>query len=467
MDALAHFKPKQLIGLGVAAVVLVITFFMPEVAGLAPAAKNCIGVIAAILIIWMTEALPIGVASMLLLALIPLFGIMPVNDTFKEFMSPVIFFVLATYSVSIAIINTPLGTRLTKAVLSWAGGNTSKILLGFTAVGALFSSIMSDLPVVAMLMGIALGLLNKLEMTPGKTQFGKALMLACTFGPIAGGMATPAAASPNILAIGMLEKATGGTVTFAQWMVFGIPLTILMVPVIWLCLKTVFKCEAISEQTVRDMLPALDTPKRLTSQEVKTIIIVGTMVVLWIASSWVPSINTTVVAMVGMVVFFLPGINIMNWPEYRDKVAWHAILLVGSVTAMGGAFISCGLADTLVTASIDLFTGLNLIALVAGLALLIALLHFVMPVAPAIVGILLVPLAAVATTIGIPAEALVFVIATRATACYLIPFDTVPALTFTEGYYTMVDMLKAGTPVTIALIILFAIWVPIAAGIMF
>ena len=467
VNVLANYKPKQLIGLGVAAFVLVATFFIPEMGGLNVASKNLIGIIIAILVIWMTDALPLGIASMLLIALIPLYDVMPAGDTFKEFMSPVVFFVLATYSISIAFTNTPIGTRLTKAVLKWAGGSTSKILLGFTAVGALVSSIMSNLPVVAMLMGIALGLLNRLEMTPGKTQFGKALMLACTFGPTAGGMATPAAASPNILAIGLLEKTTGMTVTFVDWMVLGIPLTILMIPVIWFCLKTIFKCETISEQVVREMIPTLETPKRLTADEIKTIIIVGAMVVLWIASSWIPAINTTIVAMVGCVAFFVPGINIMTWPQYRDKVGWHAILLVGSVTAMGGAFVSCGLADILVAASVDAFTGLNLVMLVAGLGLLIALLHFVMPVAPAIIGILLVPLVAVATTIGIPPEALVFVIAISATACYLIPFDTVPALTFTEGYYTMIDMLKAGTPITIVLVILCAIWVPIGTGLMF
>ncbi len=465
MNLLQNYRPRQLAGLASAIVVLVVTLLVPEVAGLSMAAKNLIGVIVAILIIWMTDALPLGIASMLLVALLPLYGILPANDAFKEFMSSVIFFVLATYTISIAIMNTQLGTRLTKVLLNWAGGNTSRILLGFTIVGTLFSTIMSNLPVVAMLMGIGLGLLNKLEMTPGKTQFGKALMLAATFGPTAGGMATPAGASPNILAIGLFEAQTGETVTFVQWMIYGIPLTIAMVPVIWLTLKTVFKCEKISEEVVYNLVATLETPKRLTADEIKVLIIVGAQIVLWVLSSWFSAINVTVVAMIGAVAFFLPGINIMTWPMYRDKVGWHAILLVGSVTAMSGAFVSCGLGDILVNTFVDMLSGLNLVALVAGLGVLIAVMHFVMPVAPSIVGILVVPLVGIATTLGIPAEALVFFISISATATYLVPFDTVPALTYSEGYYTMADMLKAGIPVTVVLVVFCAIWLPIASNI--
>ena len=104
---------------------------------------------------------------------------------------------------------------------------------------ALFSSMVSNIPTTAIFMGIALGFLDIFEDEDEKKRTGKALMIAIPVSAMVGGVMTPAGSSLNLLVIGMLEQMTGITVSFVQWMVFGIPLAIVILPAAWLIITKV------------------------------------------------------------------------------------------------------------------------------------------------------------------------------------------------------------------------------------
>lgn len=105
---------------------------------------------------------------------------------------------------------------------------------------ALFSSMVSNIPTTAIFMGIALGFLDIFEDEDEKKRTGKALMIAIPVSAMVGGVMTPAGSSLNLLVIGMLEQMTGITVSFVQWMVFGIPLAIVILPAAWLIITKVY-----------------------------------------------------------------------------------------------------------------------------------------------------------------------------------------------------------------------------------
>ena len=115
------------------------------------------------------------------------------------------------------------------------------------------------------------------------------------------------------------------------------------------------------------------------------------MLVLWIASSWVRAIDTTMVAMAGAVAMFLPGINLLTWPRAQQTIGWDALMLIGGVTSLGAAAGSTGLAKYLVAALPDmqLWPVAAVIALVSTVTVLI---HLPVPINPAIVGVLIPPI---------------------------------------------------------------------------
>ena len=129
----------------------------------------------------------------------------------------------------------------------------------------------------------------------------------------------------------------------------------------------------------------------LTTSEKKVIGLMAVMLVLWIASTWVRAIDTTMVAMAGAVAMFLPGINLLTWPRAQKTIGWDALMLIGGVTSLGAAAGSTGLAKYLVAALPDmqLWPVAAVIALVSTVTVLI---HLPVPINPAIVGVLIPPL---------------------------------------------------------------------------
>ena len=115
---------KKTIGLISGFLVIALFVMMPPVEGMTVAAKNTLGLLLGGLILWVTEAFPLAITAILLMVLQPIFNVATVNATITTFISPVIFFVIATFGVSIAVIKTPLAARTACALVRAFGGNS-------------------------------------------------------------------------------------------------------------------------------------------------------------------------------------------------------------------------------------------------------------------------------------------------------------------------------------------------------
>lgn len=458
---------KVMAGIITAAALLAVGFICPAIGSFTAEGMKCLFLVTAVLVLWVTEAMPLGISALVLVAMIPTYGIMTPNETFTAFISSVFFFVLATYSISIAIMKTPLAKRISKFFLKWAGANVNKILLGFMIGSAILSAIMSNVPVTALFMGIGLGILDELKVKPRESNLGKAMMIGIPFAAMAGGMATPAGSSINVLALSLFEQTTGETIRFVDWMIIGIPLCIVFVPITWFVLIRMFKPENVSVDFVDKLVDTLKVPEKLTRDEIKVISIISAMVILWVLSSWIPSINITVVAIMGLIVFCLPGINMFTWKEFSSDVSWDALIVVGSVTAMGSAVVESGLADWIVQNVLNPVAAYGMIAFIAILSLVVNWIHVPLPIGPSIVAISLAPVVASATQFGMNSSILVFALAVMASGCYIAPLDAVPLITYTKGYYSFGDMFKSGAVVSTILCLLVTIMVPLLGKMIF
>jgi len=287
----------------------------------------------------------------------PVYGVAELNTAFKEFISPVIFFVIATYGISVSIMKTPLASPISRWLLKRAGNDSCRIILAFSIASAAISNFVSNVPATVLFMSLAMSILAKTGAKPGSSRLGKALMIAIPFAAMIGGIATPAGSSINILALDMLEKYAHLKITFLDWMVFGLPITIVMVPLSSFVLVKLFKPEPLTgilkgnnERSLADcqvaaaqesngavdlssLLNMPDTQQGFSMMEKKVLVIVSLMMAFWIASTWVPAINITMVAVVGLIVFFLPGIDVLTWDEFSSEVGWDAILMIRLVFA--------------------------------------------------------------------------------------------------------------------------------------
>lgn len=446
------------VGLALAALVAIITVLLPAPEGLTPAGKNLVGVFAVALILWVTEGIPIAVTSLLVIVLQPLLQIATPPAAIAGFMTPVFFFVLTMFCIAQVVVESGLARRFAVSLLLLSGNDSRRVVLAFMVGTSTISTIISDVPAAAVWMSMALPLLVRINARPGQSAFGKALMIGIPFASFIGGVATPAGSSINILALFQIEQFGKVQVSFLQWMGLGIPMWLILTPIAWWVLMWCYPPELATIGDPEELRQEHRALGRLTTSEKKVIGLLSLMIVLWIASSWVRAIDTTMVAVAGAVAMFLPGISLLTWPSAQRHIGWDALMLIGGVTSLGAAASSTGLAKYLVAALPDmqLWPAAAVIALVSAVTVLI---HLPVPINPAIVGVLIPPIALLAIATGQNPALYTLPVAFTASCAMLLPLDAVAIITYAKGYYRMTDMLVPG-------VIISAVWVVVMTAVM-
>src|SRR5688500_7110096 len=169
-------------------------------------------------ILWVTEALPLPVTAVLGPVLAVLLRVVPVRTAFAAFADPIIFVFIGSFMLAEAMFVHGVDRRIAYTALSWrfVGTSATRILLTFGAVTTVLSMWMSNTATTAMMFPIGLPIVAHLARSgmAGARQFALIMMLITSFGASIGGMATPVGTPPNLIGIGMLEKLSGVDVSF-------------------------------------------------------------------------------------------------------------------------------------------------------------------------------------------------------------------------------------------------------------
>lgn len=437
----------------VALAVAVGVSLLPAPDGLPPAGLRAAAIFAACLILWVTEAIPIAVTALLAVALQPVAGVATGPAAFSAFMSPVFFFVLAMFAIALAFATTGLARRFACWLLGRAGGSTRRTVTLFMAGTATLSTVVSDVPCAAVFMAIALGLFERLGLGR-ESPFARSLMIGIPIASLIGGVATPAGSSVNVLGLFLLEKYGQVHVSFLQWTAVGLPMVVVLVPiaawaVLWCHPPEMDRIDGV------DFTAELASLGPLSRQERALLTIGAAMLACWIASSWYPAIDTSVVALLGAVAMFLPGVGIFrSWKEVESKTAWDSLLMIGGVTSLGAASANSGLAKWIVDLSMGSVQAWPAAPLIAAISLFIVLIHLAVPVNPAIVAAIVPPVAQLAISTGQNPALYALPVVFTASCAFLLPLDAVPLVTYGLGYYRPIDMFRPGVVVSLAWVVL-------------
>jgi sodium-dependent dicarboxylate transporter 2/3/5 len=436
--------------LGLAAAVLLpgALMLLPAPAGLGGPGQRMGALFLAALILWATEALPVAVTALLAVVLQPVLRVEEVRAAFTSFMSPVFFFVLAMFLLAAALIASGLDRRFALALLVRAGTRPKRVLLALMAGTAALSSIMSDVPVCAIFMAVALGIFARARVAPGSS-FGKAVMMGIPIAALIGGVATPAGSAINILGIYFIEEYGKLRVPFLSWMAIGIPMTLVLTPVAWwvLCRFHPPEMESVgSPEAVRAELARLGP---WTTAEKKVIALLAVMVAAWVASTWVKALDVALVALAGSLALFLPGLRLLKWEDAQRRVGWDALLMIGGVTSLGAACVKTGLAKWMVDAVLGGMNGWSAMWVVATVSAFTVVVHLAIPIAPVINSALIPPIVLLAAAAGQSPALYALPVAFTASCAFLLPLDAVPLVTLACGYYRTFDMFVPGAVISV------------------
>ena len=371
-EAEARFERwRRVAGLVVAPAVFVVLLLLP-LTGLKPEAHRLAAVMAAVVVLWITEALPLPVTALVGAAACVVLRVAPAKDVFAPFADPLMFLFIGSFMIARAIFLHRLDRRLAFGVLSikWVGARPARILFAFGAVTAFISAWISNTATTAMMFAIGMAILAFLfeqEREGGikvSRNYATALMLMTSFAASVGGLATPIGTPPNVIGLGFIRQLIGIEFPFFKWTVIGVPVVIvlflwLFVYLNWLSPAGVREIEGSREMLARER----DRLGVWTWGQKSTLAAFVVTVALWVVPGLIAlfagdqsvvykavnsSVPEAVAAVVGAsLLFLLPGDEgrrALTWDE-AVKIDWGVVLLYGGGFALGVLSFQTGLAE--------------------------------------------------------------------------------------------------------------------------
>ncbi|MCI8340273.1 MAG: sodium:sulfate symporter [Eggerthellaceae bacterium] len=461
---------KQAIGLGLSVLFGILSFVLPyEALGLpSEVALRTVGVLAITLSLLLTETFATPITCFICIALMYLFGAVPsFGAALSGFTNTTSFFVIVSFALSAAITKVPLGNRLLFSMMRLFGKNIKMILLAFMFTICILSAFISNVATAAIFVAVAVKFLDIYDDEADAKQAGKIFMICIAISATLGGMATPAGSSLNLLIIEFVQEFADTRITFLQWMVCGTPAAFACTLFTWFIATRVFRMPELSASTIsayRDNLRAESIPAKMDAREVYVLGVIVLMFVFWIASSWVPFFDITMVATVGCVLMFLPHIEILTYKEYLKSINWTPYIIISTMIMLGQYLVKNEVTVWLCGLIFPESLAMGAIIAVFIVSLIVFVLMVIIPSAPAIINLLAAPLATLATVSGLSPILFLLPLGMCAGNCIIFPFDTVPAITYAPGYYKMGDLPKVSIPVQLFIAVVMGLWVPAAAA---
>jgi sodium-dependent dicarboxylate transporter 2/3/5 len=365
-------RRRRTTGLFLGPAVLVVLLLAPL--PLAPAAHTLAAILAMMVVLWITEALPLAITALIGPLLTIVLGVVPARTAFAPFADPIIFLFIGSFMLAEAMFVHGLDRRIAFSALSskLVGGSPVRILLAFGGVSAGISMWISNTATTAMMFPIGLSIVAHLthgrESDGRAREFATAMMLICAFGASIGGIGTPIGTPPNLIGIGMLSRITGTQISFFEWMLIGVPVVVLLFAFLVVYFYFValrgWRVETGRSGRIEEELARLGP---VSTGQRNVLIAFGVTVALWLfpgvlaisglgqsafARAYTAAVPESVAAMTGAILLFLLPLNwrarqfTLKWDE-AVRIDWGIILLFGGGLAMGELAFSTGLAEAM------------------------------------------------------------------------------------------------------------------------
>lgn len=449
-------KKRAIWFIAVIAIYFIITS-LPCPNGLSPEGQKALALMIVVVITWVTGVVPIGISSLMFTFLAAVIGITTIGASVANFATPTMLFVLSTFFIAIALEVSGFSNRVSLKLTVLSKGDPKKAVYYLMGATALLSTVISDVPACAAFFSIALALCKKNNCQPGSSNFGRAMMIGIPLASLIGGAATPAGSSINVLGLSLLKSTAGIDISFLQWSAVGIPLVLIAMPLLCLIVTKVFPPELDRLVGLEDIEKEYKALGAISTKEIKFIAIFAFMILVWFTESIhkVPlPASTTILA--GL--FFLPGIDVLNWENSKHKIGWDIILLIGASSSLGTLFWKTGAATWMATGALSWTGGMSVAIVVLVVVAFTTLIHLLLPVNPAIVSIMVPAIVGLTASVGLGSPLpLVIPMIQAVHAAFQLPLDSVPLLTLASGYYNMTDFFKVGWIVSIMWILLVTV----------
>ncbi|BCB02855.1 SLC13 family permease [Bacillus sp. KH172YL63] len=475
-------NPRQKIGfiLGPLLFFFFLLFFSPE--GLSQGAVGVLAGTVWIAVWWITEAIPIPATALLPIILFPLTGALESGDVTSAYGDGTIFLFMGGFIIAIAMEKWNLHKRIAMNIILAIGTSTERIVLGFMLATGFLSMWISNTATAMMMLPIGTAVVYQVnESLKGEKRtghFSKVIMLGIAYSASIGGLGTLIGTPPNTIFAAVAKQLYGIDFSFAKWMMFGVPLSaILLLATWWYLIKIAFPLKIKELPGGREIVEKENRSLgRISFEEKLVLTVFVTTALCWITrsfllSQWIPSLDDTMIAITGaLVLFLLPGqkeSRLLKWEDAK-KLPWGILLLFGGGLAIAKGFKETGLAEW-IGKQLTVLDGISFIIILVAVTAFVIFLTEITP-NTATATMMFPIMASLAAALNVHPYSLMVAAGLAASCAFMLPVATPPnAVVFGSGFIKMGDMVKAGIWLNIISIIcitlLVYLFMPVVWGV--
>jgi sodium-dependent dicarboxylate transporter 2/3/5 len=464
-------KGKKYTGIFVGLGVFVAMLLLPSPEGLSDAAWKVAAVTSLMGIWWITEAISIPATALLPIVLFPILGVTSISDATTPYANPLIFLFMGGFVIALAMEKWNLHRRIAIRIVHAVGVNPSSIIIGFILASAFLSMWVSNTATAVMMLPIAVSILELVskERSPdsGKHNFEVVLVLSIAYACNIGGMGTIIGTPPNALLAGFMLENYGIEISFLDWMLIGLPIILVTLPLMyWLLAKVIYPIRLKElpggKAFIQQELNRLGT---ISKQEQRVAYVFVGVAVLWmfrpLLGDILPGLSDAGIAILASVLLFMiPASHskhtfILNWTDTKS-LPWGVLILFGGGLSMASAIKTTGLAAWIGSGIATLGSWPVWVFVFLVVALMIFLTEMTSNTAST--ATFLPILASVALGLGENPLLLAIPTVLAASCAFMLPVATPPnAIVYGSGRVSIPEMSKAGLWLNTLFILLLSI----------
>jgi len=480
---------NRVIALLAGAALFCVMLAVPPPEGLSQAGWRVAAVALVMALWWLTEALPVAATALLPIVLLPLLGIEPIKKVTANYANPLIFLFMGGFMLAMALQRWNLHRRIALRVLKAFGTRPTMLVAGFMLATAGLSMWISNTATTVMMVPIAVSVLALLNddkvahMDAGdEKNFHVALMLGIAYAASIGGISTIVGTPPNAFLVGFVGESIAEEhrmeIGFARWLVVGLPVTLVMLPVTWVLLtRFLFPLHTPQVKGGKELIEVEIAKLGIMKRgEWITLIIFGLTGLFWIlrpfitdfsfnagGREWMPfaGLSDTVIAMIAAGLLFSIPANptkrefTMDW-KTTSKLPWDILILFGGGMSLANAVKETGVAE-FIGSQATFFAGVPTPILV--LIITTAVIFLTELTSNIATTATLLPiLAALAPGLGVDPYLLIIPATIAASCAFMMPVATPPnAIVFGSRQISLPQMMRAGIWLNLAGIIIIPV----------
>ncbi len=444
----------------ISTIAAVLVFFalllMPTPEGLVPEAQKSMALFAFALIMWIARPIPIYQTSIILILLLPLIGAVEDQEiVFGALGFDIIWLMVAAFVLTSAMSATNLGKRIALYLTTKFAKTPTQVLIVFVIVNYILAFFVPSTTARASLIApIALVILEIYKAAPGKSKFGKLMMLQGVQNNAFATSIVLTATSAQVLAIGFINEQTGADIGYMHWLLGSIPQALITTVISFFVGIGIYK---FRDEFTEKMTGVSETLKRqldelgpISGREKRALFIFLLTLALWATGDYQEAwfgfeISTEQTAVLSMLLCLLPGIGVIKWKEANIK--WDLMIFSAGAYAVGNAVDDTGAASWAINKLVGAIgldhMNLSMVAIV--LIFITVFSHMIFTSKTVRTTILIPAIIALAQQLGIDPVPLALVCAFGISCTITLPpHSKVNTLYFGTGYFNVQDELIFG-----------------------